>query len=440
MLKILKSHLLMSALVYGGAIITLAAALWIAWQYADPAPPTKVTIAAGSPTGAYFKYARQYAEYFAKQGIELEIIETNGSMDNLERMSAADSKVDAAFMQGGIATPEQHPDLRSLGSLYYEPLWVFYRKDLKVKKISDMKGLRIAIGPEGSGTNFVISRILSENGIEKDNTKLMEVGAATAIPALRKDEIDVLFLIAGVKSKVIETLSDPSDNIELMSFDRAEAYSRSHHYLQRLILPHGALDLANDLPSKDISMLAPTANLVVRDDIHAAIKYLFLLAAADIHMKGDIFAMPGTFPNNKGLLFPLTDEAASFYKNGAPFLMRFLPYALAVNLERLKILLIPLLTLLYPLFKVTPPAYRWQIRRRIFKWYKHLKELDIEAYDITTLEQAQNMRARLEELDRQVMETSVPLSYSDYIYSLRLHVHLIQDRLDKIDFDKKAEA
>jgi len=440
MFKFLKSHLVMSALVYGGAIVSLLAALWVAYQYVDPAPPSKVVIASGGPTGAYFKYARQYAEYFAKQGIELEIIETRGSMDNLARISDPESGVDAAFMQGGITTPEQHPDLRSLGSLYYEPLWVFYRNGLKVKKLTDIKGMRVAIGSKGSGTNYVISRILHENGITENNVKLVEVGAATAIPAMRKGEMDVMFIIAGVESKVIETLSDPNDNIRLMSFGRAEAYARSHHYLQRLVLPHGALNLAKDLPSKDINMLAPTANLVVKEDLHPAIKFLFLLAADEIHMQGDIFAMPGAFPNEKALLFPLTDEAESFYKKGPPLLMRYLPYSLAVSLERLKILLIPLLTMLYPLFKVTPPAYRWQIRRRIFKWYKHLKELDMEAYDISTREAAENMLARLEILDRQVMETSVPLSYSDYIYSLRIHVHLIQDRLGKLDFGEDKEV
>jgi hypothetical protein len=170
----------------------------------------------------------------------------------------------------------------------------------------------------------------------------------------------------------------------------------------------------------------------VREDLHPAIKFLFLLAADTIHRTGDIFSMPEEFPNKHALLFPLSDEAESFYKNGPPLLMRYLPFQLATTLERLKILLIPLLTLLYPLFKVTPPAYRWQIRRRIFKWYKELKKLDMEAYDITTRAKAETMMKELEKLDRAVMETSVPLSYTDYIYSLRVHVHMIQNRLAKV--------
>lgn len=430
--KILKSHQTMSLVVYGGAIILLLAAVWVAYQYAEPLPPSKITIAAGSPTGAYTKYARQYAEYFAKEGIELEILETKGSMDNLARMTDADNTVDVAFMQGGITTPDEHPDLRSLGSLYYEPLWLFYKGKKDITKLSDLKGKRVGIGADGSGTHHVISRILEENGITAENTTLITRGAGATVPLMNKGEIDAMFAIAGVKSKVIDGLSQPGTDVKLFSFARAEAYARSHHYLKRLTLPQGGINLAEDLPATNINMLAPTANLVVKDDLHAAIKFLFLLAARDIHMKGDIFAMPGQFPNDKALLFPLSDEAKSYYKNGPPLLMRFLPFQIAITMERLKILLIPLLTLLYPLFKVTPPAYRWQIRRRIFKWYKDLKDLDIRAYDITTVAEAEAMLQELVDLDKHVMETSVPISYMDYIYSLRLHIRLIQIRMEKI--------
>jgi len=438
MLKFLKSHIVMSIAVYGGAVAVLAAALWIAFQYVQPLPPSKVTIAAGGQKGAYYRYARQYAEIFAEEGIDLEVLETKGSMENLALMSDPKSGVSAAFMQGGISTPEEHPDLRSLGSLYYEPLWVFYRADLPIRNLTDLKGRNVVIGPVGSGTNHVIKTILTENGINAENANLIENDYSDIVPLVNEGKVDVLFFIAGAKSKAIETLCRPGSNMRLLSFARAEAYSRSLHYLNRLILPQGAINLAENLPDRDIDMLAPTANLVIDDDMHPAIKYLFLIAADKIHRKGDVFAMPGQFPNEKALLFPLSDEATSFYQKGPPLLMRYLPFQLAVTIERLKILLIPLLTLLYPLFKVTPPAYRWQIRRRIFKWYKELKALDTEAYDITDKEEARAMLAKLEALDRNVLETSVPLSYSDFVYSLRIHVSLIRGRLEKL-IEGKAE-
>jgi hypothetical protein len=268
--------------------------------------------------------------------------------------------------------------------------------------------------------------------VTDENTTILNSGSQKNLSDLIGDKIDVMFLIAGVKSGIINNLAKFDDELSLLSFNRAEAYTRSHRYLKQLVLPRGALNLAEDLPEKNITLLAPTANLVVKEDMHPAIKYLFLLAASNIHEKGDLFSLPSEFPNETALLFPLSSEASSFYKKGPPFLMRYLPYRLAITMERLKILLIPLLTLLYPLFKITPPAYRWQIRRRIFKWYKELKKLDIEAYKITKQADADKMLQELEHLDKLVLETSVPLSYTDHIYSLRIHIRMIQDRLEKL--------
>jgi len=430
LLRYLKSHFVMSLVVYGGAAAILAGALWLAWQYVEPAPPSTVTIAAGGPNGAYFKYATRYAEFFAKEGITLKVLETKGSMDNLARMNAPDSKVDAAFMQGGIASPADCPELRSLGSLYYEPIWIFYRKGLKVANLFELHKLKVGIGPAGSGTNHVIRRLLRENGVTGENSMLVEEDTDKSVPALIQGKLDVLFVVAGISSRVIETLSREGNRVKILSLGRAEAYARSHHFLKRLILPQGAINLAEDLPHHDVNMLAPTANLVVRDGLHPAIEYLFLLAAREIHREGDVFALPGAFPNTDGLLFPLTGEAENFYKKGPPLLMRWLPYTLAVNLERLKVLLIPLLTLLFPLFKVTPPAFRWQIRRRILKWYKRLKKLDLEAYEADTREKAEDLLIRLEAMDKLVLETSVPLSYADAIYSLRIHINYIRSRVE----------
>jgi len=430
MFRFLKSHFVGSMVVYAAAAAVLAGALWLAWQYVEPAPPSTVTVAAGSPGGAYYKYAQQYAEFFAREGITLRILETKGSMDNLARLGDPESGVDAAFMQGGIATPEAYPDLRSLGSIYYEPLWIFYRNGLKLRHLNELKGRKVGIGTPGSGTNFVVRRLLKANGVNPDNAALVEDDTATSVDALTKGRLDVLFIVAGVGSKAIEDLSR-SGKVHLLSLNRAEAYARSHHYLQRLVLPEGAMNLAEDLPREDVNLLAPTANLVVRDGLHPALEYLFLLAAREVHRQGDVFSPPGYFPNDTSLLFPLTSEAENFYRKGPPLLMRYLPYTLAVNMERLKVLLIPLLTLLFPLFKITPPALRWQIRRRIFKWYKRLKKLDVRAYEAATAEEARAIHEELRAMDKMVLETSVPLSYMDAIYSLRIHMNLIRKMLEE---------
>lgn len=429
----------MQFIIYGVAAAILAGALWGTFQFVDPLPPSKVTIISGGPNGAYHAYAEQYAAYFAEQGYELEILESKGSMDNLEQISAPDSTIVAALMQGGITTPEEHPDLESLGSLYYEPVWLFHRKGLRFSTLSELKGKRIAIGSDGTGTAHLVTAILAENGITSETATLIPESAGGASDKLLNGEIDALFAIASIKSPSVRKLAGETDKVSLYSFKRAETYVRTNLYLKKLTLPPGGIDLVANLPAGEVTLLAPTANLVVKEDLHAAIKYLFLLAAAKAHSQGDMFARPGHFPNGEAVLFPLGSEAKNFHEDGPPFLMRYLPFQIAITVERLKILLIPLLTLLFPLFKITPPAYRWQIRRRIFKWYKHLKKVDTEAYEITTSEEAKKMLGKLERMDRKVLETSVPLSYTDYIYSLRIHIHLIQDRLEKMVNQQKDE-
>ncbi|WP_316898553.1 TAXI family TRAP transporter solute-binding subunit [Pseudodesulfovibrio indicus] len=431
-IKFLRSHVLMSFIIYGAAIGILAGALWGTFQFVKPLPPDKVTMVTGSEGGAYYAFAMRYKAFFAEHGYDLEVRTSNGSMDNLSIISDPKSGVQAAFMQGGIADADDYPALESLAALYYEPVWLFVSKRLKLETLNDLKGRRVAVGAEGSGTNHLVSLLLAENGVTAENTELLPEGAGAAASKLLDRKIDALITIAGVDSKAVRELSQASRTVALYSFDRAETYVRTHHFLKKLTLPPGGIDLMRDLPETDVTLVAPAANLVIRDDLHPALRYLFLLAADKIHGEGDMFAMSGEFPNGQALLFPLSDESANFFKSGPPFLMRYLPFQAAITAERLKILLIPLLTLLFPLFKITPPAYRWQIRRRIFKWYKHLKRLDMEALDLTDSARAKEMLDQLKEMDRQVLETSVPLSYTDNVYSLRVHIRLIRTRLERI--------
>lgn len=430
--KFLRSHVLMSFLIYGASAGVLALALWVTFQFVKPLPPHKVIIATGDEGGAYYAFAEQYAEFFRKHGFELDVRPSKGAMANLALLENQDSGVQAAFVQGGITSSEEHPDLESLGSLYYEPVWLFTSKRFRLKTLAGLKGRKVAVGTEGSGTSHLVRQLLHENGITPETAMLQAEGPSQGVPDLLEGRIDALFVIAGVNSKTVRTLGESYRKVNLYSFNRAETYARTHRFLAKLTLPQGGIDLVRDLPARDISLLALSANLVIREDLHPALRYLFLLAAAKIHGRGDMFAAANQFPNGRGTLFPLSDEAKNFYKSGPPLLMRYLPFQVAITVERLKILLIPLLTLLFPLFKITPPAYRWQIRRRIFKWYKQLKKLDMHAYDLTDPAEARDMLARLEEMDRLVLETSVPLSYTDYIYSLRLHIRMIRQRLEEI--------
>lgn len=424
-----RSYTVISRLIYGGVVLLILIALWLAYQHIAPPTPKKVVIAAGETSGAYYNYAKQYAKYFAGYGIELEILETNGSVENLS-LIAGENNVDAAFMQGGIADPDDYPYLNSLGSLYYEPLWVFFNAKQPIYNAQDVKGKRVSIGPIGSGTNYIFKDIIAKNNITEENTSILEIKYKDALPDLLKGIVDVLCISTGINSDIIQYISTLGHNVQLFSYPRAKAYASSRHHLTQLVLPQGALNLATNKPSKNVNLIASTANLIVKEDIHPAIEYLFLLAANNIHQQGDIFSPPGQFPNMATLLFPLSDEAKNFYTNGPPILLHYLPFQLAITFERLGILLIPLLVILYPLFKITPIIFRWQNRRRIYKWYKHLNRIDLHSCTTKNKKEARKFLSKLKRLDQKVIKTSVPQAYADYKYSLRLHISLIEARLE----------
>lgn len=435
---IFKPHISITSLFYGGVTLLVLLLLVLGYKYIDPLPK-KVVIATGATNSLYSKHAERYAKFFASYGIELEILETNGSLDNLNLLSG-DNGVDAAFLQSGIASPEDHPELHSLGGLYYEPLWVFFNVNQPISKAREVRGKRVSIGKKGSGTHFLFNDILSRNHINKKNTSIFNMSIDEAIPALLDGSLDVLCISTGINFEAIKEMVHQGENVQLLSFPRARAYSRSRHHYTQLTLPQGAFDLATNKPSRDVNLIASTANLVVKDGIHPAVEYLFLLAANDIHQQGDLLSSPGQFPNTQTLLFPLSDEAKTFYVKGPPFLVRYLPFRLAVTFERLAILLIPLLVVLYPLLKIFPTLVRWQFRRRIYRWYKHLNTIDQSSQIVTDTEEAIKCLSMLKRLDKKVAKISIPKAYVDYKYTLRLHISLIEKKLKKfiVQLDRKS--
>jgi uncharacterized protein len=246
--------------------------------------------------------------------------------------------------------------------------------------------------------------------------------------------------VVSPRSSIIQLLMT-HEGIELMSFERAEAYTRIHRFLSSVTLPEGVIDLKSNIPDHDIILLASTTNLVIRKDLHPALIDLFLQAAGEIHGKGGIFETTDQFPSQKYLDFPLHKEARRFFKSGPPFLQRYLPFWAASLIDRLKVMLIPLITLLIPLFKIIPPSYRWRVRYRIFHWYRGLIAIDQEVGQIDTEKQYDALLSELKRIDKEVMQTNVPLSYAAELYSLRLHIAYVRDRIkNRKEIFQKASA
>ena len=415
---------------FGTAIILALAGCFVAWQFVNPAPPDTITIATGQPGGAYLLFAERYQTVLAREGITLNILETAGSVENLQLLENDADSIDLAFVQGGTANKTNSTDLTSLASLYYEPLWVFYRGADKLTRLTQLQHKRIAAGEPGSGTQAVAMTLREDNQLQINPADILSVGGREAADALITGRVDVAFFVASVQSPLVQELLHRQD-IRLMSFERADAYTRLHHFLSRITLPEGIIDLQGNIPPQDTVLLAATANLVAHDDFHPALISLILQAAEEVHGDGSLFAQPGDFPNDQHLEFNLDDGARQYFKHGPPFLQRYLPFWTANLIDRMKIMLIPLLTLLIPLMKIMPPTYRWQARKKVYRWYRELKTLDFQHPEQLPAETLHTSIQKLDTIEEEVRKVSVPLSYSDELYNLRLHIDLVRNKLQK---------
>ncbi len=405
----------------------------VAYQFVEPAPPTKIVITTGGESGAYYQFAQRYAAILARSGVQLEIRTSAGSLENLARLSHDEAQV--GFVQGGVLAPKEDLDakddsgLLSLGSLFYEPVWVFYRGEKRLERLTELRGKRIAIGQEGSGIRQLAKTLLDANEIPV-NGNLLPLSGLLAAEELQQGRIDAAFIIAAESAPVVQVLLR-SPGVKVMSFAQANAYQRRFPFLTRLTLPQGVADLVRDFPPEDIKVLAPTANLIIRDDLHPALQTLLLQAASEVHGKSGFFQSAGEFPAYMDQMLPLSPEAARYFQSGPPFLQRYLPFWLAVLIDRLIVLLLPIVALLIPLLRIAPALYTWRVRSKVFRSYGELRFLEDDLkhhYDPARLAE---YRSRLDALDEEASQLHVPLGFTDLVYTLREHVNLVRHILDK---------
>jgi TRAP transporter TAXI family solute receptor len=412
------------------SLLLAIGAFWLAAQFIKPAPPDRLIISTGGEGGAYQRFAARYKDVLTRYGITLVEKPSAGSTENLARLRNPEFEVDAAFIQGGTARPAEEDALVSLGDFYHEPLWIFYREAALSggDRVLDLKGKRIAVGGVGSGTNYLAMELLAANGIEAKNTKLIEEGGLGLVDRLQKNEIDAVFVVGPTQSALVWTLLY-TPGVHLMNLIHAEAYTRRFPYLARLVLPRGAIDLTRDIPPHDTQLVSPMATLLVRDDTHPALIDLLMQAASEVHGEPGVFQKPGEFPRAGHSEFPLSKEAERYYKSGKPFLQRYLPFWAATLIDRMVVMLVPLLAVLIPLFKFAPQIYGWRVRSRIYRRYGELKFLENEINE----EPGRHSRAEwIEKLDRIEADASrirTPLTFSDMLYTLRGHIDLVRDMI-----------
>ena len=422
---------------FGPFIVLALALLAVVYWVLDPTPPKKVVLATGTEQGAYAEFGKRYAQVLQGYGIAVELRATQGAAENLQLLRDPASGVDIAFVQGGADELPKAPDeddakLVSLGSLFYEPVWLFYRTDsaqrlLKADalgSLSQLPGWRLNVGAPGSGVPNLMAKLIEANRIDPGALTLVRKTATPAAVDLIAGEIDALAFASAPESLLVQMLLQTPD-IALFDFGQADAYSRRFPFLTPVTLPRGVVDLARDLPPRDVRLVAPTATLVAREGTHPALIQLFVQAAQQIHGGAGWFHRKGDFPTAAGTEQPLAKEARRFYATGTPVLQRYLPFWLANLIDRMWPVLVTIVAALIPLSRMLPPLYQFRIRSRIFRWYAQLREVE----DAVGKRPAGDLLAELKEIETRVEGVTVPLSYADELYSLRSHIQMVSNRL-----------
>jgi len=387
-------------------------------------PPSSIDIAAG-PKGSYlYEIAQKYKVEFEKAGVQVNVMETSGTLENLEHVSHPDKMIEFGFLEGGAADRKDYPSLESLGSIAYAPIWVFYRSDLgNIYDINELKGKRIAIGGTSQGIHANALDLLNAVGINSSNSKLSNIGREEALKALHSNQIDAMFYSAPAEDPLVKILFNDA-RLKPLQWPDAEGIARNLREYHVLNLPFGAIDLANSMPAKDMKVLATTITVITKKDTHSALIYLMMGVMDDIHEAPSIMHAENEFPSDKDVDFPLSNDAEDYYKKGGkPFLQRYLPYWAASFLGKLLLILVPLLAIFYPLSQSYPAIQQWYYTHRVNRFYDQLvkieKRLDdgadreIIKYDIQVL------RAEIELL---IKLEKIPSMYTNLLYDLRGHV------------------
>lgn len=422
-------------LVSAGPVAFLAVALLVlAYLWLDPTPPRRVTLATGPAQSAYDEFGKRYQKALAADGIEVVLLPSEGSSANLQLLR--EGKADLGFVQGGTAPPDaQEAQLLSLGSLFLEPVWLFYREDAvrrltprasSLTSLTQLEGLRVNVGTPGSGVPSLMDKLFEANRMDRARLRLSQLEQTPATVGFLAGELDALVFASAPESLMVQMLLQ-TPGVKLMDVAQSEAYSRRFPFLSPVVLPRGIVDLARDQPPQDARLVATTTALLTREGTHPALVQLFAQAARGLHGPAGWFNRAGAFPTGEHSEWPIAKEAERAIRGGAPFLQRYLPFWLANLIERMWLALGIIIAVLLPASRIVPPLYEFRIRSRVFRWYGQLRDIENRMHEQPGA--AAELARELDELDEKVGRISVPLSYADELYALRNNISLVRGKL-----------
>lgn len=413
--------LVLAVIVVGGSLL----------YFFHTAPPSSITISSGPEGSAFQKSALKYAKIIGESGVKVNVVTSEGSLQNLQRLADPSSKVDVGIVQAGITVPDSDR-LVSLGSISYQPLLVFYRTAGELDLLSQLAGKKVAVGPVGSGSRTFALQLLAANGIqEKGSTTLLDWEADKASKALEDGEIDAAFIMSESASTEIMHRLMRSKAVRIFSFRQASAYSRKVEFINSLDLPEGSVDLGQDIPPHDVSLLGPMVELVATKNLNPALSDLLLEAATQVHNRPGVFQKRGEFPAPIEHAIHLSADATRFYKSGKGFMYRYLPFWFASLVDRILFVLVPMLVFLVPAMRSVPAFFQWRMKRKIHRHYRALLKVEQDFVREREAAEHEQLRREFDRIEDSVNRMKVPASFADQFYGLRGHIDFVRQLLEK---------
>ncbi|SAL33830.1 TRAP-type transport system periplasmic component-like protein [Caballeronia turbans] len=412
-----------------GLVVLSAASGWLTMIVVEPAFQRTIVMTSGAENGIYRGFADRYAPILKRAGIKLDIRGSSGSVENYERLREPKSVYDVGFIQSGTVSPKETDKLQTIAAVSYEPIWVFYRGEIAVDQLSQLRGMKISMGVPGSGLLKVAQLLLGYSGVTSQNSTLLQLDAPAAYQRLEAGQIDAAFFIGRPDAEMQKTLLNSS--LKLMSFAQADALVQKIPSLSKIVLPRASTSVAEDLPRTDVTLLAATALLVSKDTMHPALIYMLLDAARIVHGHEHYFTPLGTFPNTNTEEFPISDDSVRYFKSGQPFLYRNLPFWLASLIERRLLILVPFAALLIGLLQALPRMVETRMRKRLVVWYREIKALEDEVWNSTgpTRSQIEQWSDEIESIDANVSRIRIPYRYFQDVYALKQAIGVVRDRI-----------
>jgi TRAP-type uncharacterized transport system substrate-binding protein len=400
----------------------------LALIYFIPAPPSRVVMATAFKGASFEYYGRQYREIFARSHVELELRETAGAVENLKLLQDPNADVQIAFVTGGLSDSKHAPGVLSLGTVYDQPFWIFYPANEQLDQLSQLKGKRIAVGPEGSATRHMAEQILGKSGVNSETASFLPFAGEAADQALKNGRVDAVWIIGVPEATAVQSfLRNPS--VRPMSFPLAEAFTRIFPDLTRMTLPQGTIDIERMIPANDVQLIGTKSKVLVRSDLHPEIVQLLLQTMKEVHSGADLFHRSGEYPNGSDSEYAVAPTAIDFYKSGPSFMQRHLPLWVSIHVQRAIALLVTGIAIGFPLLHFLPQSYNWMIRRRLFHWYAELRTLEASFDSITSHKQLIDKQAEIERIEDELSKIHFPLTFSDQVYNLRHHIDLVRRKI-----------